>query len=141
MKVTLNKIRQMQPAMSRLVQMTTLPCRTTFRVCMLAKKLAEHLDACNSTNDAAVKKYGVLDEKANTWSVPSENKEAFFKEMGEFLSTEVEVSCDPIQLPGDMKGLSAADLMTMDSFVVLMEEPTVKFVPPKHGKGKNKDVA
>ena len=142
MKVTLNQIRLMEAPMQRLGAIHTLPCRTTYQVCMLMRKLSEHGGPAKQANDAAVRKYGKQDDKGN-FTVTEENTPAFIKEMQDLFLQEVEIEFEPIAIPGDTKGLSAQDLMILDPFVTVQEAPPALKIEgrPAHGKGSNKDVA
>jgi len=122
MKVTLGKVMEMERPLAKLSQVTVMPARTTFQVCMLARKLTEHGVPLRQAHNALIVKYGVKDEKTGATTVTAENAEKFKEEMNALLSKEVEIHAEPVSIPGSMTGLSAADLMALDPFVTVGEE-------------------
>lgn len=94
MKVKLVDVYNSVPVMNKILE-TPLPASVSFQLSKLLKTLNEEMKAIEEQRIKLVEKYGVKTEN-NEMTVSEEKKQEFLKEFGELLSTEVEITWEPL---------------------------------------------
>ena len=110
MKVKLVEIYNCVQVMNKILD-AELPASVAFKLTKLLKSINDEIKTVEDQRVKMVSKYGDKDENGSV-SVSETNKEAFMKEFGELLSTEIEIQWEPVSVEKfDGLNLSANDLL------------------------------
>ena len=112
LQVTLEDLLRSRQALQSLASMP-LPARDAFRLCKIVKAVAKELEACNDTRLKLCEQFGKLNEDTQSYDFASDSdREAFTREYGELLKTEVEISGERIN-PSILNNISAGELLVL----------------------------
>ena len=95
MKVSLFEIYSSVTVLNKLVDLA-LPAKSSYKFVKIMKKFNEELKILEDERQKLINKYG--QEKEGTVTVQEQNKEAFLKEFGELMETQIDVDWDPISI-------------------------------------------
>lgn len=116
MEVTLSQVYTSFNLLGRIVDQK-LPIRMAFRFTRLIRELNKEWTSLEKLRDGLIKKYGAENEdQKGSFTVPPENREAFFKEFQELLKETVTVEWDLVSI--EEPGLASLELSVKDLSVL-----------------------
>lgn len=93
-----------------------LPLKTSYKLAKVIRQVNEELALFDEQRLKLCRKYGVLSEKDNTYSVPPDKMPEFGKEYAELLAIDVELDFEKVHLP-DTISIKPIDLVALYDFV------------------------
>lgn len=116
MEVTLSQVYSSFTLLGRIVDQK-LPIRMAFRFTRLIRELNKEWTSLEKLRDGLIKKYGAeKEDQKGAFTVPTENREAFFKEFQELLKETVQVEWDLVSI--EEPGLASLELSVKDLSVL-----------------------
>lgn len=114
-----------QGVLRELLQQKGIPVKTAFKLKGIVKSIQAEVEKYDEFRGELIKKYASRDEAGEVIveenghaRFSTENMTAFFKELNELLSLEVDVKTVELDELGEAVSLTVEDLMVLDGFVV-----------------------
>jgi hypothetical protein len=99
-----------------------LAARVAFKIACVGKPVYEQMDAFDKAKRGLVEKFGEKDADGGISVKPaSPNWPAFEREYLALMATEVELDIKPVELPPDLPGVTAEQLLRLDGIVTVKD--------------------
>lgn len=117
MKFTLGELRIMKFSLQKIAE-KELPIKISWKITKFLKQVNDELEMIEKERIKLVHKYGENEEGKEEIKVPNDKIEDFKKEFVDFLSSEVDINCEPINVKdlGDIE-LSSSDLLVLQKYI------------------------
>ena len=116
MDLTLRQILDAKGGLDKLLTMTTLPIKVSWKLASLAKALQGQLALFQEQQQKVLEKHGIKQGQKDS-DIKQDVRDAVQKEIGELLDQKVAVDYDKVELPESTTGLTGGELVGLSTIV------------------------